>query len=306
MERSGAAQLWRVSIRRMVQAPRFRGDRPMQVLVLNDGLAVVAARDGLFLINRKDVYVGKALEIYGEYSGAEATFLKRLVKPGDTVIEVGANIGSHTIGLAKAVGAIGKVYAFEPQRACFALLQAQIALNQAANVVAYNEGVGRTRERLWLPEANYAEPGNFAGIALSKDRTAASESVAVVPLDERLPDAPCALIKIDVEGMEEEVIRGARKLIRRRQPILYVENDRVERSKDLIAFIAALGYRLWWHLPRLFSAENFFRVKENIYGNVASFNMVCARDWHEAFAGLMEITSPDDPHPLASKYGLGG
>ena len=53
-----------------------------------------------------------------------------MVNPGDTVIEVGANIGGHTVGLAKRVGPQGLVIAFEPQRGCFSLLQSQIALNE--------------------------------------------------------------------------------------------------------------------------------------------------------------------------------
>ena len=52
----------------------------------------MAGRDGYFLVNRKDVYIGRSLEIYGEYAGAEAAFLKTLIKPGNHVIEVGATV----------------------------------------------------------------------------------------------------------------------------------------------------------------------------------------------------------------------
>src|SRR5882757_7907517 len=102
----------------------------MQALSLNDNIALVAGRDGYFLVNRHDVFIGKSIEVYGEHGGLECAFLQRLVRPGDCVIEVGSNIGAHTVGLAKAVGPSGKVYAFEPQRACYALLNSQIALNR--------------------------------------------------------------------------------------------------------------------------------------------------------------------------------
>jgi hypothetical protein len=94
-------------------------------LILDANGAVVLGRHGYFLVNRNDFYIGKAIEIYGEYGGLESAFLQCLVKEGDNVIEVGANIGAHTISLARSVGPRGRVFAFEPQRACYALLQAQ-------------------------------------------------------------------------------------------------------------------------------------------------------------------------------------
>jgi FkbM family methyltransferase len=271
----------------------------MKALILNESLALVTGRDGMFLVNRKDFFIGKALEIYGEYNGTEAAFLRHLIKPGDTVIEVGANIGSHTIGLAKAVGPAGKVFAFEPQRPCYALLQAQIALNQISNIYSYNVGLGQAREKLWVPHVDYAQLGNFGGVALKRESEADSEPVDVVTLDEQLEGVACSLIKIDVEGMEEPVIRGALKLITKTRPTLYVENDRLEKSKSLVTLIFELGYRIWWHIPPLFSPTNFFNVPQNIYGNVASFNMVCCDQVHAAVAQLPEIKSINDPHPAA-------
>jgi FkbM family methyltransferase len=272
------------------------------VIVLNDRLAVVAGRDGYFLINRNDIFIGKALEIYGEYSGAEAAFLNALIKPGDHVIEAGANIGAHTIGLAKTVGSIGRVYSFEPQPACYSILQAQIALNQISNIVAYPEAIGHASGRIWFPRTDYDALGNFGGIALSRNQTADSTAVEMVSLDERCGDVPCALLKIDVEGMEEDVIRGATKLIHKNQPIIYAENDRVEKSKSLISTLRALGYRLWWHIPPLYNPTNFFNNKENIFDNLASYNMVCARQARDVFGDLVEIKSADDPHPLAPQH----
>src|SRR5262249_16485940 len=156
----------------------------MRALIIDDLLSLVAGRDGTFLVNRKDVYVGRAIEIYGEYSGLEAAFLKRLVSAGDHVVEVGPNIGAHTVALPKAIGARGRVDAFEPQRACYALLQAQIALNQLHNVHAHRAAVGRAAGQLWVPNIDYTDFGNFAGTALSSNRTATSEPVDVVTLDE--------------------------------------------------------------------------------------------------------------------------
>lgn len=271
----------------------------MRKLMLNDRVAVVTGRDGYFLVNVNDFYVGKAIFIYGECCGIERDFLNSLVRAGDVVIEVGANIGCHTVALAKSVGTNGKVYAFEPQRACYSLLQSQIALNQIENIYAYRRGAGRTKSKLWVPKINYGVAGNFGGVELSNSQTANAEEVEIVALDELLGDTPCALMKIDVEGMEEDVIRGGVDIINKNSPIIYVENDRLAKSKSLIALLLDLKYRLWWHLPMLFNPNNFFGIKENFYGNVVSCNMFCCRGDHEAAKGLIEIKSADDPHPLA-------
>jgi FkbM family methyltransferase len=272
-----------------------------RALILDADRAVVLGKHGYFLVNRNDFYIGKAIEIYGEYGEFESAFLQNLVKEGDNVIEVGSNIGAHTISLAKAVGKQGRIFAFEPQRACYALLQAQIALNHLGNVHAFNEGVGRVRGQLWTPLIDYAKLGNFGGVAMSKEKTSGAEAVDVVTLDEKLGDTSCALLKIDVEGMEEEVIRGGVNLIKEQRPLLYVENDRVEKSKSLVSLLLDLDYRLWWHIPSLYNSDNFFGIQENIYANVSSFNMFCCHGSHTSTFGLIEIKSPNDPHPLAPR-----
>jgi FkbM family methyltransferase len=274
--------------------------RTMKCAVLSKDIAVVAGRDGLFLVNRNDLYIGKSLELYGEYAGLEGKMLTSLVRPRQTVIEVGANIGSHTVGLAKRVGPSGKVFAFEPQRACFALLQSQIALNQLHNVIAFNEGSGADERELWLPRIDYSGRGNFGGVSLQRSGSGQQEKVKVRRLDDVFPDAPAHLIKIDVEGMEREVIAGARALIERSKPLLYVENDRVEESAALISLIQDCGYRLWWHIPPLFNPGNFFNIEENKFGEFASFNMLCVhRSSQMNVEELVEIKSSTDRHPLA-------
>ncbi len=271
----------------------------MRTLVLDKDLAVIDGRDGRFLVNRNDRFIGRSLELYGEYNSGEAEGLKRLLKPGNTVIEVGANIGSHTVGLAKAVGPAGKVFAFEPQRACFALLQSQIALNQLTNVFAFQAGIGADNKTLYLSPMDYTATGNFGGVALEAKAGKDKEAVAMTKLDDRFVGIPVHLIKIDAEGMEQDVIEGGRETIARSKPTLYVENDRVERSPALIGLIQELGYRLWWHTPPLYSPTNFFGNPENIFATMASFNMICMHRTRGNIGRLKEIKAPDEPHPLA-------
>jgi len=76
----------------------------MQKIIDTDGFnAVVKAKYGYVVYNKNDIYIGKAIEKYGEFSEAEAVLFKQICKPDDLVIEVGANIGTHTQLLSQLV-----------------------------------------------------------------------------------------------------------------------------------------------------------------------------------------------------------
>jgi FkbM family methyltransferase len=272
----------------------------MRVLVLDARTAIVAGRHGRFLVNRHDRFVGRALEVYGEYGELEAAFLHRLIAQGDTVVEAGANIGSHTVGLARQVGSSGTVYAIEPQGEVFALLASQVALNALPNVRLIQAGAGRVSGKLVVPPVDYGATGNFGGVALVP-ASEAGVPVPIVTVDEILDGRKAHLLKIDVEGMEGEVVAGAEYTIITHKPRIYAENDRVEKSPALVAALLGHGYRVFWHTPRLFNPRNHFGVADNIYGNISSFNLLCIhRDDPARVEGMTEVTSPNDPHPLAA------
>jgi hypothetical protein len=119
--------------------------------------------------------------------------------------------------------------------------------------------------------------------------------VSIVPLDELGRDLPSLrLSKVDVEGMELTLPEGARGLIQKHRPLLYVEHDRLEKSQSLIQWILDAQYRLRWPLPPLFNPENYFGVTENIYGPVVSINVFCSpREMGLPMTKTMvEITDP--------------
>lgn len=248
-------------------------------------------RHGYMLYNRNDQYIGKSLEHYGEYSEQELLLLKQLIRPGDTVLDIGANIGAHTLFFAKTVGPTGAVLAFEPQRVVFQTLCANMALNSLTNVNCYPVAIGDQNGPIIVPDLDYEQEYNYGGVDLSGDLH--GEKVPLLTIDDfGLPG--CSLIKIDVEGMEENALRGARNTIQRCRPVLYVENDRKEKSAQLISYIDSLGYRMYWHLPRLFNPDNYFANPENIFGNIASINMLCiSADSATEIEGLRPVTGPD-------------
>lgn len=263
---------------------------------------LVSGRHGIFLANENDVYIGRALIAYGEFCELEGLFLQGYCRPGNVVVEVGANIGGHTVTMAQAVGDRGRVLAIEPQPVVFQALCANLALNCLLNVDALNCGCAATERVLAIPALDYAQEGNFGGLALQIPGAAPSIPVKCETLDSLLQRYNrIDLIKIDVEGMEQDVLAGAANAIRAFGPVLYVENDRPQKSASLIEAIHALGYRAWWHIPPLFNPDNYYGNERNLYPGICSFNMVClpAQREAEAPAGL-RAALPTEPHPLST------
>jgi FkbM family methyltransferase len=256
----------------------------------------VLGRQGFVLYNPNDIFIGGAIERYGEYCELEAQVLRQLCASGGVVVEVGANIGTHTQVLAERVGPTGFVFAYEAQRVVFQTLCANLALNSIVNVDARCAAVGADAGWVRIPDIDYTQRGNYGGLQVNACRS--GKRVPMVRLDDDLEVGQLNLLKIDVEGMEIDVLRGAEGLIRRFLPVLYVENDRLDRSEALIRHIMGLGYRLYWHLSPLFNPANFFGETENLYPNLVSSNMLCApRSWTLNVVGMPEITDPAR-HPM--------
>lgn len=243
------------------------------------------------LYHGADQYIGRGLKKYGEFSESEVALFRQLLRPGDLVVEAGANFGAHTLAMAKMVGDQGGIIAFEPQRLVFQAMVANVALNSLANVVTVQAGLGAYQGTIKVPVLDPAKGHNFGGFNISNHNL--GEEVPVRTIDS-LNLNRCRLIKVDVEGMECEVLEGARNTIARLRPVLYVENDRTEHSQRLITLIQSLGYKLWWHLPPMFNPNNFRGDNENLFGNIVSVNMLCLPQETQTVVDLPEIKTPDD------------
>lgn len=252
--------------------------------------------DGVLLYNPNDIYVGRSIALYGEYNGEEAELLARLLGPGNVVVEVGANIGSHTIGLAKAVGPKGRVFAYEAQRGIHQMLCANAALNGLLNIEAYHGAISDENGHVMMPEIDYSQHDNFGGVnieAFDKGRP-----VQKGRLDDVLHIPRLNLLKVDVEGMEEKVLRGAEKLIKQFLPFIYVENDRIDQSESLIRYMWSLDYQCYWHTPRLFRPNNFAGNSENVFDNIGSINMICLHKDSKLSIGDHELIADATDHIL--------
>lgn len=219
-------------------------------------------RYGKIMYNALDQYVGKSLELYGEYSESEARIFEFFIQPGDTVVEVGANIGSHTVHLAQLAGDNGTVWAFEPQRLVFQLLAGNIAINGLTNVYCEQKCVSDRPETVLVPVQDVGTEVNWGGLSLEHTQT--GEPVPAITLD-YLSLSRCDFLKIDVEGMELNVLKGAAQTIKKCRPIIYMEADRPEKKDALLDYTKTLGYRIYAHNAPLYNEDNYFHNPNNVF-----------------------------------------
>ncbi|AOJ36290.1 FkbM family methyltransferase [Burkholderia metallica] len=251
-------------------------------------------RHGKMLFNSNDEFVGRSLSLYGEWSEPEAFLFMQMVRQGDTVVEAGANIGSHTVMLSKTVGDNGTVFAFEPQRHTFQLLNANLALNERLNVRAFQYAVGDVDETVEFPIVDPRLPNNFGGSSLLMSH-AVAEQVPLRTIDSlRLPRLD--FLKADVEGFEIQTIRGAQDSIRTLRPIVYLEylnHYTGDSSKSFLEYFAPLGYRVWYFITPVYNRLNFRGNPENVFDGIWSFDLVCVPRERGEMHGLVEVT-PDN------------
>ena len=157
---------------------------------------------------------------------------RQLYGPGVHFVDCGANIGVITVEAAKAMHGWGSVLAFEAQERLYYALAGNIALNNCFNARAVHAAVGAAPGHLDIPEPDYNQPGSFGSLELRQSEHSEFIGQKMDPArTRRVPlvtlDAYCLprvdLIKIDVEGMEAEVLRGAAATIERLHPLMQIE-----------------------------------------------------------------------------------
>ena len=184
------------------------------------------------------------------YEPDAVAVIDALVNPGDTCIDIGANVGALTMALARRVGATGRVYAFEPGPLTYPRLARTVSLNPSIRdyVEPLQLGVADRPGTLYWNE----EPGNPGNATLLESSGA---PVQVVTIDDYF--APRSLqrlrfVKIDVEGMEYEVLAGGRATWLAHRPIIYFETlADFESTRGLPLFerieefLRGMGYALF-------------------------------------------------------------
>ena len=238
------------------------------------------SKHGIFSYYKNDEYIGKSLREYGEFSEGEVHLFKQLTKTNDNVIEVGSNIGTHTIPLAKHLSQGGLLYALEPQSQNYKILIKNINQNDLQNIKVFKIAASNKKSEAYMNLFDENETNNFGDARIFNKTFTNFEKVSVSTLDELFfhefnEKKKLSLLKCDAQGQETNIINGSKKIIEKFKPLLYVENDNIEQSKNLIETIKSLHYSLFWHIVPMFNSKNYLNNSKNIFPKKYSLNMLC-------------------------------
>jgi FkbM family methyltransferase len=218
-------------------------------------IAWARVQGGYFVAAPLDDHVGRAIFYVGELDRKVTWVCSRLVRSGDTVLDIGANLGMVSFILSAMVGPSGQVHAFEPNPDMQSLVREAIARNRIHNINLHPIALGAQAGEVML-----SVPRGNAGAASVVAARARSESVDL-PVEMRTLSSVMAehdvdrirLVKIDVEGFEPEVLAGAIGLFSRVQPdaIIFEVNDPVAdvRHHPTFHLLSRSGYG-FFSLPR--------------------------------------------------------
>lgn len=179
----------------------------------------ITFRNAKYLVPTNDTAIVPSM-ISGEYEHYELDLFAGLLKPGNTVIDVGANIGVYCIEAARAIGDKGKVFAFEPIEENLKLLEHNLKLNDISSVNVSASAIGKEEDTINIFKAKNSIATHSAG-AISNEFV----EVPVTTIDKFVNDnrLQVDLIKMDIEGYEGFAVEGGLQTIKKQQPILFIE-----------------------------------------------------------------------------------
>jgi FkbM family methyltransferase len=251
-----------------------------------------------------DLMLGKILEKYGEWAEEEIELLSAYMPVGGTVIDVGANIGTHALAFSRVVGETGTVIAIEGNPITFCLLGHNIVANdRVGSIIPIQMLAGSETKVVFVPllQESMQNLGakSFCDIVHGRPLPSGPLQPTALCSIDSLNLLVCDLIKIDVEGMEPEVLAGCAETLRKHKPVVYFEYasgviTHLQKSYDMLS---SLGYNLYYHYSNPYSRNNFKNTQENIFGGNVELNILACPPGKDAPANLPKITEPITPPP---------
>jgi FkbM family methyltransferase len=212
------------------------------------------------LVNNQEA-IGASIARRGVHELAVTEVIYRLVGPGDTTVDLGANLGYDTSLLAHRVGPTGTVFAFEPHpEVCVRLRRNVERMGAAEAVQVYQEAVSDRRGEGFLEQTADFD-ANTGGSNLAEEGI----PVEVTTLDSVLPDIPVKLMKVDIEGQELAALHGGQQTLLRTQYLVFEEYGEI--PSPMTTVLSDAGFTVWgitetWRGPRLVEAEQLHNLSQ--------------------------------------------
>lgn len=230
----------------------------------------INTRYGRLANSSENDLIVKSLTLYGEWAQNELNILDRLIAPGDVVLDVGAYIGTHTLAFSRMVGPKGVVLAFEPQPVAAKALGAAIEENGLHNVALRQFAVGPATAVL---HPDRVDPHNAGNFTLRMVDTVTADAVITISLDS-LALSKCDLIKIDVEGLEADVLESAIDTIKRARPLIACACNFLDAGSRVFKFAMLNKYKVFSAVTPAFNLGNHAGCMSNIFGDAAEVMLI--------------------------------
>jgi len=196
-------------------------------------MVFVKTKDGMtMMINPNDQYISRQIAVLGEWEPHIRQALTNLIQPDMTVMDIGANLGSHTLLMSKLAGGKGQVIAFEPCKTNHNLLFINCLINKCSNVTIYKYGAGKKSEDVMYFEQRWNDPtkeDNYGAMSLQTTSTSTEdEKINILCIDD-LQLQKLDVVKMDAEGMEPQILEGMKETMKRCTPKIILE---IHAGKD--------------------------------------------------------------------------
>lgn len=241
---------------------------------------LVAGRYGGFEIPDEKDLVANSLRLYGEWAQSEIDTLANFIEEGSVVVDVGAFIGTHSRAFSDLVGISGRVYAFEPNSSIYLLLEENAKKTSLRNIVTLPFALGAKGRVMCI--ANEPYHNNQGATRLDTPSNTNDQKGVQVKLLDSFDIGTIDFIKIDVEGMELEVLMGADEAINNHTPAIFLEVNSLEDSAGILGWARHRNYLVYGVIGDAFNPFNFNGAKKNIFGPAAECGLLLI---HESNVG---------------------
>jgi FkbM family methyltransferase len=261
---------------------------------------------GIMYYLKTDIPIGASIARYGEWSGIEIALHKNFIKDTSTVIDIGANIGSHTLAYAR-MAYHGRVFFFEPQPLLFSLIEYTLSRNSLSNVFGRNVAVASKKGQLFVEIPDYERLGNFG---LPNTLSAVIDEVSSLKIEaiaiDDLALESCDFIKIDAEDATLDILFGMQKCIVGFSPHIALEILDIQAGWNAIQYIkeCVSNYDVFFYRFKSFNKRNFAENDRNIFGVAEECGLlfsVCDNVLDIAIDGLY-IVEVDSLDTLAREF----
>lgn len=235
----------------------------------------IETRYGDFNVISNDKVVSESLRLYGEWAQNEICILSRFINKNDVVIDVGAFIGSHSVAFAN-IAPEGMVYSFEAREEIFNILVENA--EKFNNIRAFNFGLGSEKTVLSIENKNSDGEQNLGALNLKEISKSDNQEIINIEKIDDFSFDKVDFMKVDVEGMEYEVLLGAKKIIDQFEPVLFLEINDVHHSVDILNWAKDNTYTIYGVNTDAYNPSNFNCNECNVFGNASETGFLLVKD----------------------------